>query len=289
MAAAALAAGVALGAAAQINKCVDKDGKVTFQQRPCESAVAAPAAAAPSGGTADRPATGAPAAGPASRPQDKAEKVAREELPLSDEELNLRNHAYILGVKKWCDEQVPGYREANAAGFALWRANNAELVQKFEALPATRKEVEHGYTYMSERFTAADLAGRNRCPPYSAMAGAPRGAIAAVPVARNPAIGPTSPSPLPDRELLLRDIAFQIEMIDWCTEAFPGYKTEYGAAVDDWRTKNAAVVRQIETGSAFKDRREDGRLTMAERYAPGDRAAAATCKQFTVVLTSSRP
>lgn len=273
-----LAVGMAPLAAAQMNKCVDKDGRVTYQQRPCDGAVVVPQSPP----------------GAAVRPEDRSAGTAGTQ-PLPDGEQAIRTQAYRLGVTAWCEESVPGYRERNAQGYARWRADNAELLRKIDASPAWRAEVQRGHTYMAETFSPSE--GRNRCPPYAAMATSSSGA-------RNPsaasdntsaqaledaAITQRGQTPLSGRELALRDIAVQVGMLDWCSANVTGFTKEYGPRVDAWRLQNRAAVREIESDSAYRAAREQSRKNMTDTASPLDRMTVARCAQMVVVLQGTKP
>jgi hypothetical protein len=131
-----LAAGCALGANAQMNKCVDKDGKVTYQQRPCEGAVILPLPPASKTGPGAPPAT-----------------------PAANRDGVLRELAFQLGVNDWCAPgavEGVGYDSAVIAAIIEWRGRHADVMREIDSVPAYREIRELGRSSYVKRYGLAD-------------------------------------------------------------------------------------------------------------------------------------
>ena len=158
----ALAALLAFDASAQVNRCVDKNGKVTYQQRACDNApVEAPASPVPPAATEP-----APARAVAPPPSAKAAASPSPRVPASvpaADGAQVRDVAYQIGLREWCDANVPGFRQQYGAPYHEWRARHASMVQRIETDAAYASSRNEGRTYMAEKFEPRQPEARSFC------------------------------------------------------------------------------------------------------------------------------
>ncbi|MFI4924031.1 MAG: DUF4124 domain-containing protein [Vicinamibacteria bacterium] len=264
-----IAALVALDAAGQVNRCVDKTGKVTYQQQPCEGA--APPARAPS-------------AAPGPAPQGTPRK-------LTDEELELASLARILGTTRWCQEKVARYREFNAPNYDAWRRNNATAIRHVESDAGYRARMDRAYRDMDERFTAEDPAGRNRCVPWAGMAiagvdpRAPRG-----PPPRYDAAPAASAKPrMSPEDESAHNLATLVAHHEWCEKNVPGMREQYGSHVAQWQREHAAALARIASSAMYRRQLGEYRIQLIDTGDPDDRQQVALCVTLTPMLLQSKP
>jgi hypothetical protein len=163
----ALIALAALDATAQVNRCVDKTGKVTYQQRACDNApiavpatepVAAAAPTAPDPGrvkTASPPASARAAGSPSNRPPAAAASAA--------DDVQVRDVAYQIGLREWCDANVPGFRQQYGLPYHDWRVRHAGMVRKIETGATYAEPRSEGRAYMAEKFDPKQPEARSFC------------------------------------------------------------------------------------------------------------------------------
>jgi hypothetical protein len=141
----AFAAALAFAAtsASAITKCIDKAGKVTYQDGKCPDdsktdALKIPIPASPppmSTGSPDAPSSpGAPAA---SNPGAAAEPAA----PADPLMLEVATTQYTFDN---CDQAAPGFTGRNGETYNLWRQANSATLTKYEPTPEYQKAVESG-------------------------------------------------------------------------------------------------------------------------------------------------
>jgi hypothetical protein len=113
----ALIMAVIPGAAAQVYKCTDPDGKVVYQQKACEAGKREAAV--------------------------RIEEPGPTDLGRHDAVSGLdQGVAMILLAKLLCDDAVPGYRERTARDYAAWRAKHYASVVKMENNPGFRGTID---------------------------------------------------------------------------------------------------------------------------------------------------
>lgn len=135
----AMAAGLASVADAQMNRCVDKNGKVTYQQRPCDGAVVVPAPAA-----------------------SKAEAGAAAALP---GERTMRELAFELGVHDFCAPYavVEDEDEHYISDVIAWSAKHQAVMREIETVPAYQEAFRQGRSSFSTRFGPGDRRSTPLC------------------------------------------------------------------------------------------------------------------------------
>jgi hypothetical protein len=154
------AASVALGivlfatattASAEVYKCVDAQGRATYQQQPCDAKSAAQSTL-----SGPAPAARAPVAQtPPAEPRGPA-VTARSEPSANVSERDL---AILLLAKASCDEHLPGFTERVKDDYARFRLRFREQVERVEG--------DEGYqqTLKQQKLKEALAPGRAAPPP----------------------------------------------------------------------------------------------------------------------------
>jgi hypothetical protein len=144
------AAAVAIVAtdASAINKCIDRNGKVTYTDTACPSDVKADVIRAPSGPASD----------------DKAEpdaKPATDEGNPDREDPHMMTLVSTLANYEACSAASPEWNTANAAIFNNWRSRNAKLLDRLpkspryeEILENQRRQVRAQSSFAPDKFVA---------------------------------------------------------------------------------------------------------------------------------------
>jgi hypothetical protein len=141
-------AGFAPIASAEIYRCDDASGQTTYQETRCDPgtvtqraivvepplradptpAVKSPPRADPAPATKPPPRADAPAA---TRPPPRAEPAPAAK-PLPPSQRSDTDLALLLLIKIGCDDELPGFTPRTRDGYAAWRAQNLEQVQRIE-------------------------------------------------------------------------------------------------------------------------------------------------------------
>jgi hypothetical protein len=124
--------------ASAINKCVDKAGKVAYQEARCpddakQDALKLDASPGPSNADSAPPIAGAA--------PSKTEPAALADDP---ENPQLRGFASTQSTFEACSAASPEFGERHAADYAAWRAANAVLLAKAETLPSYQRLLANG-------------------------------------------------------------------------------------------------------------------------------------------------
>ena len=120
LACSAAALAIAATDAAAINKCIDKNGKVTYTDTACPTDVKADVIRAPSGPASD------------DAKADPDAKPAADEGNPDREDPHMMTLVSTLANYEACSAAAPEWATANAATFSNWRTRNAKL---FDRLP----------------------------------------------------------------------------------------------------------------------------------------------------------
>jgi hypothetical protein len=162
-----------LDASAQVNRCVDKNGKVTYQQRRCDNEPLPPTVMPPLELPPDVPVVAPAKAAPSSAQQVPGRSVAAAPKPAASipaaDDAQMRDVAYQIGLREWCDVNVPGFREQYGIPYQQWRARNAGMVQRIEMGTAYSRSRLEGREYMAAKFTSRQPEARSFCAGLSSV------------------------------------------------------------------------------------------------------------------------
>ncbi|MCC7326622.1 MAG: DUF4124 domain-containing protein [Burkholderiales bacterium] len=136
-------------AAGQIHKCRDAQGKISYQQRPCNgTATHTPSQFDPKPAA---PPDDSPAAEPAVNGAPTASSAA---------EFNAEMATLIL-TKRGCDEQFPGFSQKVAANYTRWRQQNLQSVVATERHPEFARRLD---TQRKQHASASAKSAPSRSP-----------------------------------------------------------------------------------------------------------------------------
>ena len=135
---AALGLGLAAGEVAAINKCVDKKGKVSYQDGKCPDDAKQDVIKVAPAATSGAPAAAAESKAPLTPDEDK-------------EDQRMLDAVATQSTYEGCGNVSPDFASRHAATYQAWRAANAEVLARVERSPRYQQVLENGRKQMADQ------------------------------------------------------------------------------------------------------------------------------------------